>query len=484
MGLIRSEEYRQKEGVYGETFVSKLTPIMQASAHYNYIPEKLETFTATGGSASASNEEFVCTTGTSIGGYGVIRTKRAVVYKPGQGVLARWACRFTTGVANSLQFGGLFTSTDGFYIGYDGSDFSCIHEYGGALEARTLTLSAGASGTESLTIVVNNDSHTFNVSSGSATLNANEIATELNANITGWSFTQNGSTVVGYSESTGAKSNTYSFTNNTGGGTCAGSWTQVTAGATTTRDKIVQADWNGLSLGTDIDPTKGNVYEIDYQYLGYGAIRFFIEDQSTGKFVNVHTIKYTNNNTTTSVSNPAFKIGITAASLGSTTDLTVACSSMGCFIEGEELVTEPPRAESNTKNLTTTLTSIITLRNRRLFNGKANQGEVKLKRIGISNDSTSKSAIFEIWANSTLGGTTNYSFKDESNSIIEIDTSGTTLTGGRFIDAIPVGPAGSETIDIEKLNEEILPTETLTIAGKTVSGTTDLTATVTWQEDI
>ena len=46
-----------------------------------------------------------------------------------------------------------------------------------------------------------------------------------------------------------------------------------------------------------VDWTKGNVFAVQYQYLGFGNIRFSMEDRSTGAFVPVHDIKYPGLNT-------------------------------------------------------------------------------------------------------------------------------------------------------------------------------------------
>ena len=472
-----------QRGAFGETITASLTPIVQAAAQYNYIDGRLETYTASGGTTTASNEEYVCTTGTTLGAYGVIRSKEAVIYRPGQGVVGRITARFTTGVASSLQLAGLFTSTDGFYVGYNGTTFSIMHEYGGALEARLLTLTAGASGSESVTIVVDDDSHTFNVTSGTAAFNAKEIAAELNANIAGWDFTQNGDTVCGNAINIGAATGTFSFTNNAGGGTCAASWSTITTGAASTRDSVAQASWNGETLPFTLDPTQGNVYQITYQYLGYGAIKFYVEDPETGFMVLMHTIQWANANTTTSVGNPSMKLGWAAASLGSTTDLTTAGGSLGLFVEGEISPAFGARSVNNTKNIGTTLTNIVTLRNRRLYQGKANQGHIGSDLLSLTNDAT-KPAIFEIYRNTTLGGDPNYTYIDEDASITEYDTAGTTLTGGVLIGSFSVGRQSGKDVDLSTISKNLLPNETITIAGKVISGSGgDLTAAIIWEED-
>lgn len=67
------------------------------------------------------------------------------------------------------------------------------------------------------------------------------------------------------------------------------------------------------------DPTKGNVYQIRFQWLGYGEIQFYIEDPEIGNFVQVHRIQYANQNVNTSIRNPTLQIH---ASTTNTTNAT------------------------------------------------------------------------------------------------------------------------------------------------------------------
>jgi hypothetical protein len=83
---------------FGESVVAELTPEVQVAATYNLIDSQLETFDATGGSTDTDANLFRCQSGTSVGGYGVIRTKKTTIYHPGEGVLGRLTASFTAGV--------------------------------------------------------------------------------------------------------------------------------------------------------------------------------------------------------------------------------------------------------------------------------------------------------------------------------------------------------------------------------------------------
>ena len=43
-----------------------------------------------------------------------------------------------------------------------------------------------------------------------------------------------------------------------------------------------------------LDPQKGNVYQIGFQYLGFGNAKFQIEDPETGNLIRFHELKNEN----------------------------------------------------------------------------------------------------------------------------------------------------------------------------------------------
>ena len=82
------------------------------------------------------------------------------------------------------------------------------------------------------------------------------------------------------------------------------------------------------------------MFSINFQYLGAGAISFFVEDPNNGEFVKFHTIQYANNNTTPSVHNPNFHFQIYTNNQATTDDLIVKTASYAYFIEGDTFLTE------------------------------------------------------------------------------------------------------------------------------------------------
>lgn len=477
---------------FGELLTAEITPDVQIDAIYGLSTEEHETFSATGGSATASNSMFTCASGTSVGGYGVIRSKRSVRYRPGQGVIGRFTASYTTGVANSQQMAGLFTAERGLWVGYNGTSFGVMRQNGAALEVQTLTLTAGASGTESLTITLNGVDYTFNVSSGTATANATTIAAQ---SYTGWNAYQvvdssANVTVVFAATAVGDKASTFSFVNNTGGGTCAASFAETQAGASHTETWVYQSSFNldpldgtGAS-GITLDPTKLNVWQIELQWLGAGAITYSVENPTTGRFVPFHRIAYANNNTEPSLTNPALKVGWVAYSLGSSTALTVKGASAAILVCGPSRSLRDAHGVSNSKTAVgTNYTSIVSVRCSAVYGGKINLSKLVPLLATVAVDGT-KPAEVALILNGTLAGAPAWT-QSSVHSAAEYDTAGTTVSGGSTVYSAAVAKDGGIELDLSRYKDSLKleREDTLTIAVKASSGTTDASASITWGDD-
>lgn len=466
-------------GAYGEMGTLSLRPYIQATPVYNTLPANWTSITATGGNAQVTGQEFVCTTGTSVGGYGVIRSVRSVNYHAGFGSYGRFTGRFTTGVENSQQGIGFFNVGDTLSFGYYGTTFGIIYQHGGYAEVRTITVTGASGGSTNLTLTLNSVAYTIPLTAGTTAHNAYEIATWLEANQSVWSANQNGSTVVLMALSDGAKSGTYSYSHATSTGTIA----QNTAGVTKTTSVIAQSSWN-MNTASWLDPTKGNLYAIEYNCGRYGHARFFVADPSTGVMLPVHFLSFANTSTDAALANYSLRIGIFAASLGSTTNLTTAAGCMSGFSEGEPRKIRNPRGYSRVTSIGTGLTNVFTLRCREVFNGLPNQVEMEPVILTAFTEST-KGATIGIYGNATVGGEPNFSYISQNSLVSEVDTAGTTVSGGTPLLEFVIAGGSSPQIDLTPLLIRVPPNISLTFAAKVNSGAAaDTGIGVSWYEDV
>lgn len=479
-GLLKS--------AFGELIVAEPSPVIQE--HFVYgIPKDWQTFTATGGAVTFTDENLtVCTTGTSVGGYGVSRSNRAVIYRAGEANSFKITAIFDSAnaVANSRQTAGAFNLTDGFHFGYNGTEFGVLHEYFGKPEIQTLTVSAGASGNETLTITIAAVEYTVNVTSGTANDNAHEIEVSLESQVSGWRFDHIGDTVICQAETAATQTNDFTLVNETGGGTCAGTFAQDTIGQAKTTDWIAQADWNGETLGFTLDPAKLNIYKMDFGYLGGAGIKYYVMNPDNLEWKLCHTLRYANMNTQPLFWQPSMRVGWVAASLGSTTNITVkGCSTEGAT-DGERGAVGRTQSRLTTATISNTLVNVLSIRTKKVFGNKPNQGEIIPLRLSLADAGSSKGVEFEIFLNATVSGATNH-LEHASDSIAIYNEDVQAITGNGAIEAVVLAPGESQEVDLIIDNIYLLQGEELVIGAKSLasgSPSDDVTVAITWREDI
>ena len=256
---------------------------------------------------------------------------------------------------------------------------------------------------------------------------------------------------------------------------------------------IPQSSWDDPMDGTGasgmtLDPTKLNVYFIQFQYLGAGAVKLWIENDATGKMVLAHNLLYSNLNTVPSIYNPNFHLMIHALNGVTTSDLIVKSASMAYFIEGETKYTEIQQPQQSTgkrqKTSVTTQVALFTIRNKSTYVTKDNFMDIILENISASIEASSANNLGEITLtkNATLGGTPAWVDINTTDSIVDIDVSGTTVTGGKTI--MTINMAGKNDRDIVNLTDFdliLVPGDTLTVSGTSANSAT-FNASMLWKE--
>jgi hypothetical protein len=243
-----------------------------------------------------------------------------------------------------------------------------------------------------------------------------------------------------------------------------------------------QTEWNG-DKRADLDPTKGNVYQIEYRWLGFGAQFFSIEDQ-WGNVSLVHTILYSGLNTSTSVDNPNLPITARVENTDNTTNLTLKTPSAIAGLDGD------PQNDANSLILSTdtskaigsagTSIPIITLRNPSTWLGKNNRMYVQALRLTFATEGN-KPVLFRVLADATITGGT-YSDIVTNVSPIEVNTTFTAVTGGVQVGVYALGKSDGQAIDITGALFKGYPGEEITIVAATESSSTDVVAGVTFRQ--
>jgi hypothetical protein len=257
---------------------------------------------------------------------------------------------------------------------------------------------------------------------------------------------------------------------------------QVTTGVTGTITFTAKSAWNKAAASWLV-PENWNWYQIEY--LNYAYILFSVFNPNTGNFEAVHQINFPNAGTSIMLNTASFRAGVFAASLGSSgSNLIAYGTEIYAGICGPDDKVRNPRATSNTKSVTTTLTNLFTLRCVEVFGEYPNQGEAEPLVITGFTEGT-KGALIGLYSNATVGGVPNFNYLSQSNSIIEIDTAGTTVTGGTPLYESRVTSTGQLQNTFLNSGFRIPPTLTLTVAAKVISGSSaDTGASLNWYEDV
>lgn len=475
---------------FGELQANPLEPQAQIDSIYGVLDSDHEVFEATGGTVTTENRMFKCSTGVSLGGYGTIRSKRALRYRPGQGAVVRFTAMFDpdNAVPLSTQLAGAFVAENGLFFGYDGEEFGLMRQTGGAIEIRTLTVTTPDGTGGNATVTLNGVGHTVPITGGGTVQDdAAEIAAFAYA---GWRARQVDDTVIFVAfTGVGAKDGAFTYAAPVDG---VGTFARTVEGSDNTDTWTYQESWNIDQLDGQgdnrnpsrmtLDKSKLNVFQIQFQWLGGGRIVYSVEGPN-GDFIPVHMERYANANVQPSLFNPTLKVGWAAASLGSSgTDITVRGASGAMFIEGPVRARRNPRGTSNSKTgVGTTWTSIVSIRAGYTFKDFINQREIVPFAVSAAVDGN-KPAELSIVRNAVLGGTPNWQpVADDSSA--EVDTAGTTLTNGEEIMRVSLGKTGSEVIHMVDCSLRIDPGDQITVAVRATSGTTDAVASITWGED-
>ena len=434
---------------FGEMQVAENSVQAQGDFVYNTINDQVFISSSfAGGTVSFANGMCELNSGTDPSGSATIQTRRGLKYRPGQGSLMRATALFDTPDAGNAQFLGLGTAESGYFIGYFGTNFGILHSETGQREIRKLTITTGA-GTGNVTVTLDSDSIVVPVTGASKPeQTAYQLAKADYSQVGkgGWLASAISSSVYFISaRSNDTSTGSYSVS----GASIVGSFSQTKAGENQTNTFTPSASFNVDTLDglgpsrMTLDPQKGNVYQVEYQYLGFGNAFFSVEDPETGKFTPVHMIKNANNRTTPVLKNPNASILVTSANIGGTTSKTAKTVSMASFVQGTIKELDPKYSKSFTISAFTSTTlfrPLALIKCNRVYNDESCFGEVDLTRLSVANETNGKTLEVAFLRGVSVNGFINFQYVDEANSIASFATLDPTSGGNTFVNAASLVP--------------------------------------------
>jgi len=487
---------------FGEPLAISPTAVIQLDGIYGATNDVIQTYNnGTGSSAGSNNGMFRVQTGTTQGGYGVLRSKRFMRYRPGQGIVSRFTAAFTTGVANSLQFAGLANQENRVAFGYDGTRFGVVRSTGGKATILLMTITTAPNAGQTATITLNGVAYTVTLANTSAEVAVQTITNRVGG-YGGWLFQQTDGAMLWLAPTLGAMNGTFSFTST---GNATATFTVKQAGVAQTDNWTYQEDWNidkmdgsaGLDTnpsGMTLDHTKLNVYQINLRWLGAGVISYAMEDQASGTLVYVHKEHYTNQHTTPHTLNPSFKITYAAYNITNTSNITLIGASVYGAVEGTIFLNELTRSKHHSKtSLTKDLVHhCMTIKNSVVTNGLAganngnyiiNAKEAILKQLSLSVQGTDPANVYLLFDATSLSVSHLYNNINYCNEVFSTVDGTFNLATDTAIWAGLVGINGTFNIDLSQYRITIPPGSQVSIAIQSTNGISRMDCSLTWSED-
>lgn len=467
---------------FGSVHVESITPLFQVDGVYGVNSEDMLATVSSGGGATTTDGAFVVSTGTTVGAFGALQTRKRLRYRAGQGILARFTARFPTNIASSILVAGIGHAEDGVYVGYSGTSFGLLYSRYGRREVQTLTITTGASGAGNATVILNGTANTIAVSGTGATAAERIQRTVQDLSVgtyAGWTAEPVGTAVRFVRNSAGDAAGAFSIS----GGTIAGSFAETSAGLAATDTWTASSSWNVDPLdgngrsGYTLDPTKFQVYQVGIQYLGGGAITLDVLTTSVNTANNptwtrAHTIQLPGTLTRPNFGNPSFPFTLAAYSAGSSTNVSVESGSAMGGIEGPRLLLGPRFSYAATSTATTSsaFTCLFTIRNSRYYGGRTSQVVVSLLSIGIGVKHTQPISIFLV-RDAVLAGYPSFS-QNSTNSPVYVDTSATTCTfsNSDLVWSCQMGETGTVQYAFADREISLQPGESMTVCARTTTG--------------
>lgn len=487
---------------FGEPLAISPTAVIQLDGIYGATNDVIQTYNnGTGSSAGSNDGMFRVQTGTTQGGYGVLRSKRFMRYRPGQGIVSRFTAAFTTGVANSLQFAGLANQENRVAFGYDGTRFGVVRSTGGKATILLMTITTAPNAGQTATITLNGVAYTVTLANTSAEVAVQTITNRVGG-YGGWLFQQTDGAMLWLAPTLGAMNGTFSFTST---GNATATFTVKQAGVAQTDHWTYQEDWNidkmdgsaGLDTnpsGMTLDHTKLNVYQINLRWLGAGVISYAMEDQASGTLVYVHKEHYTNQHTTPHTLNPSFKITYAAYNITNTSNITLIGASVYGAVEGTIFLNELTRSKHHSKtSLAKDLVHhCMTIKNAVVTNGLAganngnyiiNAKEAILKQLSVSIQGTDPANVYLLFDATSLSVSHLYNNISYCNEVFSTVDGTFNLTTDTAIWAGLVGINGTFNIDLSQYRITIPPGSQISIAIQSTNGISRMDCSLTWSED-
>lgn len=261
---------------------------------------------------------------------------------------------------------------------------------------------------------------------------------------------------------------------------------------------IPQASWNkdnclggggsGNPSGVTLDPTMGNIYKVQFQWLGFGAINFFLSSPVNDTMIFLHQIQYPNANTTLSLTNPNLQGMLQVANTTNSTNIFLKNGFLSGFIEGVfNKAINIRNSIATTKAIPiSVITNLLTIRNNATYQSKTNHSCVYPDEISFfnSNSTNANYVLCTLYLNPTVAGTPSFTNINASTSMVSYDTAGTTLSDGYALFSFYLQPKEAFSFNLSDYNTILYPGDRLVLGCQSLNDNPIIFASISWKEGL
>jgi hypothetical protein len=249
----------------------------------------------------------------------------------------------------------------------------------------------------------------------------------------------------------------------------------------------------------DIDLSKVTMFKMEYSWYGAvgGHFLAYVPDATTAgeaRWVRMHHIRASNQLTSPSLGNPTLPLSYLVQKGTSGNENSIYKYGASYYIDGGDKGTIVARSQSNTADraVTTSGTMLLGLRTRSTINSIRNRMQVYPTRLGVGTDA--RTVVRLVKNPAVVSGTPSFTSADTLSPIEFTTSSGvSTITGGITVATFFVGTGGVD-LDLapyfgynkDYLSYPLTATtgDTLYVFAQSASGTANVSAALTWEEQV
>ena len=249
----------------------------------------------------------------------------------------------------------------------------------------------------------------------------------------------------------------------------------------------------------DIDLSKVTMFKMEYSWYGAvgGHFLAYVPDATTAgeaRWVRMHHIRASNQLVSPSLANPTLPLSYLAQKGAGADENSIYKYGASYYIDGGDKGTITARSQSNTadRSVTTSGSMLLGLRTKSTINSIRNRMQVYPTRLGVGADAR---VTVKLVKNPTVvSGTPSFTSVDTLSPVEFTTSSGvTTVTGGTVVATFFVGNGGVD-LDLapyfgynkDYLSYPLAATsgDTLYVFAQSATGAADVSAALTWEEQV